>query len=173
MPFSISVAANWNQTAEPGAIAIERHALAADDVFRRGADAHQPDHVGRALRQRDREIGRSHCGDVERAREQRGARIGVADELHQLEIDAELLQLVAELDDRREMADLLIAEGDVDRRRQRLGLGPDRKRASRQQTGHCERTEPAACPHDRPPCRAQDGMPRRPLRSRAIAPRSR
>ena len=106
--------------------AIELHAVAADHIFRRRADAHQPDHIGRSLRQRDRKIGRPDRGRVERTRQQRRARIGVTDELDQLEIDAELLQFVGDENDRRQMADLLVADRQFDRLRQRRRLGSDR-----------------------------------------------
>ena len=97
--------------------AVELHALAADDVFRRTADAHETDHVGRTLRQRDGEIGWADGRDVQRACQQGGAGVGVADELDELQVDAELFEFVGQHDDRRKMPDLLIAESDLDRRR--------------------------------------------------------
>ena len=67
----------------------------------------------------DRKVGGADGGHVERIGEQRGARIGIAHELHQLELDVHLLQVIGDQGHRREVADLLVADGERDRRGER------------------------------------------------------
>ena len=105
-------------------------------------DAHQTDHIGRTLRQRYCQIRRANGRHVERACQQRGAGIGVANKLDEFQIDAELLEFIGDENHRRKMTDFLITDGQFNRRRKRRRLRPDRSgsaTAKIQGRAHCER----------------------------------